>query len=176
MERWTDKVIKQHIEDLIEESYILSLSDHEMREYFRDFIDACDHILRTYISIHDDIKTVRIKMALLKAHLLVEQPSGLSGGFILQREGTEDCSVTGHDLFARQIITTKRVILRFFEILNQDIAQAVLTEAEKRKTLRRKETPKSFDTKKTIENSMITAGYYLLLAGVIILSLYVGFH
>lgn len=119
MEQWTDKAIKQYIEDLIEESYILSLSDHEMREYFRDFIDACDHILRTYISIHNDLKTIRIKMALLKARLLIDSPRsrsgaagqspGLTGGSVVQRVQTENIqslpAVTGHDLFARQIVT-----------------------------------------------------------------------
>jgi len=168
MEQWTDKAIKQHIEDLIEESYILSLSDIEMREYFRDFIDACDHVLRTNISINDDLKTIRIKMALLKARLLVDQNSVI----VVQREGKEGHVGTGHDLFARQIISTKRAILRFFELLDQDVAQAVLDENSKRKTLKGKESHR----KKTIENGMVTVGYYLLLAGVIALTLYVGYH
>ena len=168
MEQWTDKAIKQHIEDLIEESYLLSLSDIEMREYFRDFIDACDHVLRTTISINDDLKTVRIRMALLKARLLVDQNSVI----VVQREGKEGRAGTDHDLFARQIITTKRAILRFFELLDHTVAQAVLDETTRRKTLKEKESHR----KRTLENGLVTVGYYLLLAGVIVLTLYVGYH
>ena len=166
MEQWTDKAIKQHIEDLIEESYILSLSDHEMREYFRDFIGACEHILNAHLSIHDDLKTVRIKMALLKARLLVDQKS-----FMFLREGTEDPVGANHDRFASRIVTAKRSILQFFEILDQNV-QEVLDEVERRKILRMKEKRR----RKIMEKSLVSTGYYLLLAGVIALILYVGFH
>jgi len=59
-------VIKDQVEELIEESYLLSLSETEIRNYLRNFLNACETILKENISIHDDIKIIGVKIALLK--------------------------------------------------------------------------------------------------------------
>ena len=170
MEQWTDKAIKQHVEELIEESFILTLSDDEMKEYFRDFIDVCDYILRSNISLHNDLKILRIKTALLKARLFVDQnvlystKRGVSSA-------TDDCEHR-RKIFAQQIIKNKRAIMRFLELFDFQVAYDVIEESEKRQQSKRKE----FVRRTKLHKFVMTAGYYLLLTGAVTLTIYMWFH
>lgn len=168
MKRWTDKAIKQNVEDIIEESYILSLSDDEIREYFRDFIDACDHVLRTNISLNDDLKVIRVKMALLKARLLVEQNTVL----VTSKNSVEKNEASNHKILAGQILKTKKAIISFLGFLNPGAVIAVLEETGKRKKLRKRKK-----TRNTLLNKiLLTVCYYLLLTGAVALTLFAGFY
>jgi hypothetical protein len=168
MNRWSDKVIKQHVEELIEESYILSLTDDEMRRYFRNFIEACDHVLRSKVSIHDDLKIVRIKMALLKARLLIDN----NAVCVMKQNISEIEALSRHKLFAQQIISTKRAIIKFFENFDPHIAHTVLEEAMTRKNQKKKDMVR----RKSISSFIVAAGYYVLFVGTLTLILFVGFH
>ncbi|MFC1574073.1 hypothetical protein ACFL30_02715 [Candidatus Latescibacterota bacterium] len=170
MEQWTDKAIKQHVEELIEESFILTLSDDEMKEYFRDFIDVCDFILQSNISIHNDLKILRIKTALLKARLFVDQNVLYS-----TRRGVSNATDDGDSrrrLFAQQIIKNKRAIMRFLELFDSQVAFDVIEESLKRQQSKRKD----FVRRTKLHNIVLTTGYYLLLTGAVTLTLYMWFH
>ena len=170
MEQWTDKAIKQHVEELIEESFILTLSDDEMKEYFRDFIDVCDFILHSNISIHNDLKILRIKTALLKARLFVDQNVLYS-----TRRGVSnatDESDSRRRMFALQIIKNKRAIMRFLELFDSQVAFDVIEESLKRQQSKRRD----FVRRTKLHKIVLTTGYYLLLTGAVTLTLYMWFH
>ncbi|MFC1607888.1 hypothetical protein ACFL47_07945 [Candidatus Latescibacterota bacterium] len=168
MEQWSDRAIKKHIEVLIEESYILSLPETEMREYFRDFIEACDHVLNTNISLHDNLKIVKIKMALLKARLLIDQ-----GAVLVTKPGDSGEKSGAHlETVAHQIVNTKRALINFFELLDPRSGEIILHEAEEKKQVRMKARARRV----RYSRFAASTGYYLLLVGAIALSLYVVIH
>ena len=73
MEQWEDKAIKQNIEDLIEESYLFLLTEQEIRNYLRSFIKSCETVLHENISVNGDTRATRVKIALIRAYLLMNE-------------------------------------------------------------------------------------------------------
>lgn len=168
MEKWTDKAIREHIEELIEESYLLCLSNQEIREYFSEFLDVCDRALRTNLSIQGNTKIARIKIALLRARLYVtENPVR-----IMKRNNYREGEKSHHEILAKQIVVAKRAITRLLEGINPRIACEALNEIEKRNVQRKKISRR----RTKIISVLIKAGYFLLLFGALSLVWFVGFR
>jgi len=168
MKRWTNKAIKQHIEELIEESYFLALPDDEVRAYFKDFLDVCEQVLRTNISIHGDLRIFKIKIALLRAQLFVSENIMPGQRSVNGQERIK----TSHEFFVEQVLIARRSITKLFELLDPQAVQIIFDETEKIAVRRRKFAQR----KEILVSIVLKAGYYLLLAGAIALVLYVVFH
>ncbi|MCE5251532.1 hypothetical protein LLG96_15085 [bacterium] len=168
MKRWTDKAIKQQIDELIEESYFLSLSDDEIRAFFRDFLDACEFVLRTNVSIHGDLRITKIKIALLKAGLITSE----SLVPILKTGRANDNTRPYHDIFVEQVLIAKRAITGLFEMLNPQAAELVLADVKKRTSRRIKRN----NRKRTLVSVIVNVGFYVLLIGALFLVWFVGFR
>ena len=63
------------IEELIEESYLLSLSEPEIRHYLTRFIEACDIVVNERLNGSNDLRIIGIKVALLRARFYVHTQS-----------------------------------------------------------------------------------------------------
>ena len=120
MEKWTDNVIRQHIEELIEESYLRSLSEEELKRHLRGFIKACESVIRENITLRGDIRVTKIKVALLRAYLLLT-------GTRDHVPASPDSDVRGStDHLARQVLTIKRSVLSLLGMISPRLVSDVL--------------------------------------------------
>ena len=155
MERWTDKAIRQQIEELIEESYLQSLTEPEIRNYLRNFIVSCETVLRENIGLRGDISITRVKIALLRSRLLID-------GSVLSAEDKVSTGADNskhHGFLARRVVNIKRVIVTLLDGIEPTLSLAVVEEHRKRQ----EEFKRQFQRKAVIRGLLITAGYYLLL-------------
>ena len=127
MNKWTDKHIKKHIEEIIEESYILSLSPVDLGKYLHDFIQSCETVLRRGAFFLNDVKITRLKIALLRAHLL-EYDIGVvaeTAKKAVNAPGDADNSL--HE----KTIRLKRIIMVLLEDVDHNLAMQVIIELKK---------------------------------------------
>ncbi len=168
MGKWTDKAIRSNIEELIEESYLLCLSDKDIREYFNEFLDVCDRLLRSNLSIQENSRVARIKIALLRARLYVTENPVHIGTRYNYIEGEK----SRHEIFAKQIVSAKRTITKLLEGINPQIAREALNEVEKRNSQKKN----TIRRRTRLFSLLLSCGYYLLLFGALFLAWFVGFH
>lgn len=161
-------MIKEHVEELIEESYLLCLSDKEIRDYFREFLDVCDFTLRSNLSIHDSSRITNVKIALLKARLFISE----NPVHVTKHDHDEETERSCHEILAKQIVIAKRSIIRILAGINPSLVNETLDAFTLKTTQKNRNTVRHI----TFNDVIIASGYYLLLLGAIILILFVGFH
>ncbi len=153
-------MIKHQVEELIEESYLLSLSEAEIRNYLRNFLDACETILKENISIHGDIKIIGVKIALLKVRLLLREWAQHSVKVpTVKSEGEDKKAKSNVELLAQQVVDIKRLILNLLNSINPKLKDAVVEEEKNIKSL----SNKSLQRFSTLNKNVTSIGYYLLL-------------
>ena len=125
-------MIEQEIDEVIEESYLLSLPDTEVRQYLHHFLEACDNVLRRNISIWNDTRIIGVKITLLKIRLLLRDGSvpltNLS-------QNTDGADKTRHsvDSLVEQVITTKHLIVNLLNAISPKLAEDILDEEKRLK-------------------------------------------
>jgi len=123
MGKWTDKRIKQQVEEVIEESYLLSLGNSDIQQNLRTFIDICENVLRDSAQEGRDMKVTEIRIAILKAYLLLSLDT-----YPLKKHqnGAAASDKSSHNLLAEQVVATKNLILRLIDEYDSKLAEAVL--------------------------------------------------
>ena len=153
-------MIKHQVEELIEESYLLSLSETEIRNYLRNFLDACETILKENISIQGDIRIIGVKIALLKVRLLLREWAQHSVKVpTVKSEGEDKKAKSNVELLAQQVVDIKRLILNLLGSINPKLKDAVVEEEKNRNSL----SNKSLQRFSTLSKNVTSIGYYLLL-------------
>lgn|GEM_PF-6409356 len=127
-------MIKDQVEELIEESYLLSLSETEIRNYLRNFLESCEHVLSQMVGIHEDVKVVGVKIALLKVKLLLSEWSHYSVEARDVQTG-EDPEISENNIvqLVRQVMDIKILITNLLDRVNPKLKDAVSAEYENRK-------------------------------------------
>lgn len=140
-------MIKQEIDDIIEESYLLSLPEAEIRNYLRHFLEACDTVLHRNISAWDDTRLIGVKITLLKVRLLLRDGSVPATHSVMEGdcESGEQCSV---DSLAEQVFTIRHLILNLLASINSNLTKEVLEEEKRRKLDEKGNKNKHYFTKK----------------------------
>ena len=155
MEQWKDKAIKKNIEDLIEESYLFSLTEREIKDYLRNFVKSCETVLRENISVHGDTRATRIKIALIRAYLLMNESNfPRSVGDSFRNDSTKRI-----EFLAQQVIQIKRTIIILFDDISPKLSRTVIKETRKRN----EDSLRQLQRYTVFRNLMIEAGFYLLL-------------
>ncbi len=168
-------MIKDQVEELIEESYLLSLSEAEIRNYLRNFLESCEYVLSQMIAIHEDLKVVSIKVALLKVKLLLsEWPQyAVKSRNIDTGDDSEKKKQTAQ--LVRQVMDIKMLIFNLLDRVNPKLRKFVSAEMKNRK---RDEESKPYGAmRRSIRsrNTLIGAGYIiLLLTTIFILSVFLN--
>lgn len=155
MKNWTDKAIKQQVEELIEESYLLSIPEPEIRIYLKNFVRTCESILDERVDVHGEIKIIKVKITLLRVRLLLDENILPVFNF---NEPVEKKQISSHDNLLRQVMCAKNSILRLLESINPKLSQNVLEEFHRRNLgnrLQKKQLP-------FLKKNAITIGFYLL--------------
>ena len=164
-------MIQEQIEELIEESYLLSLTEPEIKNYLRNFLKACETVMSENLSIHGDYRIIGVKLVLLKVQLLWR-------GKVVQvsKSGSiENPGKSAVEFLAEQVIRNKGIILKLLKDINPQIAEAVIEENKKLNNPQGKckETVKLQKLLFKINKYAIYTGYYILLIITIyILSVY----
>ncbi len=166
MRNWTDNVIKQHIEDLIEESYLSALSEPEIKVHFSNFVKSCENVLRENVSVHGDIRIIRLKIALLGAHLFLL--NGKIHTLAPDRSGEIETAsnpellikaLRSTSYLAQHVIHTKKSILKLLDEINPKLTETVLEAHKTLNTITGQHGKKSISKK----DFLIESGYYVLL-------------
>ena len=155
------QTFQQHIDELIEESYLLTLTGQELRMYLRIFLDSCDLLLRERLSMHSDVRVIGLKITILRARLLLDEKVALAAR--LESRGVENKTTV--EFLAEQILSTKRIVFTILNEINPKLSGAVLDESRKRRnSLKQQSVMHS-----TVVNGIIGTGFYLLLVVTVVL-------
>ena len=101
--------VKDAVEEIIEESYLLGLSEAEIREDFRRFVDTCYSVIEANISNQEAISGLaedlaREKTCILIADRSIEEETAFIG------EGGD--AKDAQEVFAEKVARRKRMILK----------------------------------------------------------------
>ncbi|MFC1538287.1 hypothetical protein ACFL6H_02595 [Candidatus Latescibacterota bacterium] len=154
-------MIKDQIEELIEESYLLSLSETEIRNYLRNFLESCETVMSQHIAIHEDMKVIGVKVSLLKAKLLLREWS--HNGVKLPAANLDndiDSAKSNIKPLVKQVMDIKMLFFNLFDRVNPKLKEAVIEEARNRKHYN---TMPKKQLNIFVRKNLIFAGYIILL-------------
>lgn len=100
--------LKEAIEEMIEESYLLNLSEEEIRQDFTRFIDTCYAVIHDHVKDRAIISGITEDLAREKTCILIADR--LQGSEIALTDQGEGKSA--HELFAGKVARRKRMILK----------------------------------------------------------------
>jgi hypothetical protein len=163
MEKWNDKVVKQHIEELITESYLLCLNEKEIRKYLKCFLDSCETVLQDGAVEQRDLKLAGIRVAILKGYFLLSADSLSVPNPARNAHGKSSESKSNLELFAEQVVGVRSLILRLLTDYDQKVAQAVLADADRKNTAAVRCAP----GRRLLYTAFLHSGYFALLAATI---------
>jgi hypothetical protein len=162
MDKWNDHIIKQQIDEVITESYLLCLTEREVREYLKNFLDSCDSVLREKAGAAKDIRLTGIKVALLKGYFLLSGDSRPVPNPAHNLHNKAADTKSDRELFTEQVVSVRSSILRLLDDYNPKITTAVLHNSRKRDGLRRY-LPSGI----LFRSILMHAGYFALIAAVV---------
>lgn len=146
------------IDELIEESYLLSLPEQDIRTHLRMFLDACEIVLKQDMTTRRDLRIVGVKVALLRAKFLLNANKKSS-----QNDNPESPDNAGQQLI-QQVMQTKRLIRRLLGGVD-----AALVHALDREEKRLREEPSHGTIRVTLRSLVRAAGYYVMLISIFLM-------
>jgi len=126
MKKWTDTAIQRSIDDLIEESYLMTLSEDTIREYLSSFVKACESVIKESSDIHGDIRLTKVKITLLRSYLYLNRKISVADK---KSADSEDIS-RQTELFAHNVIKIKSTTLRLLDSIDRTYTISVLKEEQ----------------------------------------------
>jgi len=167
MEKWTDKSIKRYIDELIEESYLLTLTEPEIKDYLRNFVKSCEDVLDAYAGSRNDLRLTKVKIALLRSYLV------LHGRRARTRSRENDADNPSRiEFLAKHVVQIKNTIIKLMDIINPKLSEAVLAEFRRRNRPGARPGDEDVSRKRLLRE----IGYFVLLFLAVILLLTVVFY
>ena len=78
------------MDELIELSYLLTLRDCDIKNYLASYISTCESVISRNVSMHGDMRAIKIKVAVLRAKAMIEEDrSYYAAGYI--QDGKQRC-------------------------------------------------------------------------------------
>ncbi|MCD6307747.1 MAG: hypothetical protein J7M24_01985 [Candidatus Latescibacteria bacterium] len=140
---------------MIEESYLLTLSEPEIRNYLRTFVKSCEDILRDTLGVQSDVRLTKVKIALLKSYLIINRsPEPLKTG-----GSTGGDQKTQKELLVSHIVQIKRSIVRLFESIHPGLTDTILEEQQRRLDSHSRQSIKHAARR----TALVEIGYFALL-------------
>lgn len=100
--------VKEAINELIEESYLLGLSEHEIRQDFEHFVRTCFSVIHDNVKDRAAINSLTENLAREKTCILIaDHPQGAGSGV-----SEEEAEKLATEVFAEKAARRKRLILR----------------------------------------------------------------
>jgi len=104
--------VKEAIEEIIEESYLLGLSEEEIRRDFSRFIDTCYSVIHAHVKDRQIISGLMDDLAREKSCMLIASSASGSGSEADPEMQDEEPVRSAHELFAEKVARRKRMILK----------------------------------------------------------------
>lgn len=163
MEKWNDNIIRAHIEEIITESYLLCISEKEMRKYLKFFLDSCETVLSDRIDEQRNLKLTEIRAAILKAYLLLSTDSLSVANPAKNAHRNIPDSRSSREQYAKRVVGARSLIIRLLVEYDPEIAGAALKGAERRGRTDRGRTP----VRETIRTVLHHTVYVAMLAATV---------
>ena len=169
--------VKEAIEEIIEESYLMGLSEEQIRRDFSRFIDTCYDVIHAHVKDRAVISGLAEDLAREKTCILIaDRSQGVvaDSGPEVREDGT---SKEPGELFAEKVARRKRMILKTIGEYDPRLVR-LIDEQRFQGDFKETERPK-FEIKKRpnwerYHLLMLKAGYAATVV-VIILLIYLGF-
>jgi hypothetical protein len=104
--------VKEAIEAMIEESYLLGLSEDEIRQDFKRFIDTCYHVLQANVKDRGVISQLTESLAREQTCILIADREENATELVELETGSEPVPKDAREAFAEKAARRKRQILR----------------------------------------------------------------
>ena len=104
--------VKEAIEEMIEESYLLGLSDDDIRRDFSRFIDTCYEVIHANLKDREVISDLAENLAREKTCILIVDRSQEEEAGMVQEGQGEEGARSEQELFAEKVARRKRMILK----------------------------------------------------------------
>lgn len=101
--------IRESIDEMIEESYLLSLSESEIRADLERFVEICGRVIHENVHDRKQMQKLTEKLARARALSLIEEHREAGGE---ERFGEERAVKSSRERFAEKVARNKRLILR----------------------------------------------------------------
>lgn len=102
--------VKEAVDVLIEESYLLGLSEEEIRQDFKRFIESCYAVIETEVKDRSIITGLAENLAREKTCILIADRTEMGADVEIQEQEEDDKSEI--DSFAERVAHRKRMILK----------------------------------------------------------------
>lgn len=158
MEKWEEKHIKRQIEEVITESYLLCLGEREVRLYLKCFLDSCETMLDKSASEQRNLKLAGIRIAMLKAYLLLSASSRPVRHPAKDSLPQSSELASEHQRFVEQVISARSLIERLLDDYDTNLIRAVREDYERRSRYDRRGSVRSA----AIRTLLLCAGFGLL--------------
>ncbi|MGY8822421.1 MAG: hypothetical protein ACKVJG_00525 [Candidatus Latescibacterota bacterium] len=103
--------VKEAIEEIIEESYLLGLSEDEIRQDFKRFIDTCFNVIQSHVKNREAISGLTEDLTREKTCILIADHAG-EGDSEVNAAGEGDLADGMQEAFAEKVARRKRLILK----------------------------------------------------------------
>ena len=118
--------VQEAIEEIIEESYLLGLSEKEIREDFKQFIDTCYNVIHHHIKDRDVVPSLAESLAREKTVILIaDRNAGLPLAGLKENSGNEETKSQTADDFGEKVARRKRQILRTLAKYDPDLVRII---------------------------------------------------
>ena len=114
--------IRENIEEMIEESYLLSLSESEIRSDLDRFMETCGRVIREHIQDRKQMQMLAEKLARARALSLISEQHESEGGESLVEPEPDKSS---REVFAARVARNKRLILRTIEECDPKLVELI---------------------------------------------------
>lgn len=161
--------MRREIEELIEESYLLSLSEPEIRQYLSIFLDSCETVIQRQIGLYENTRMLKVKITMMRVRLqLRERKVPVSCAELPGR--SRQMSRPSIELLASQVVRTKRKILDLLNEVHPRLDEEVIRELER--------LPKPLHRRfhRMLDSAVMAVCYLLLLGVTLIVSIMFLLH
>ena len=118
--------VQEAIEEIIEESYLLGLSEKEIREDFKQFIDTCYNVIHHNIKDRGVVSNLAENLAREQTVILIaDRNAGLPQAGLKETSGNESTKSQTADDFCEKVARRKRQILRTLAKYDPDLVQII---------------------------------------------------
>jgi len=120
MEKWSEKNIKNQIDQLIEESFIISLNDIELKKHLENFISSCELV---FFEIKADIENEQM-FGKIKSSF--DQIRSIINNECIFYDSDDDISKRTRSLISEQIVQYKLSIYNFLNEINPELSEKII--------------------------------------------------
>ena len=114
--------VKEAINELIEESYLMGLSEREIRQDFEHFLETCFAVIHDNVKDREAITGLSENLAREKTVILIADHSEAGGESEI---GAGDAGKNSSEVFAEKVARRKRLILKIIAQYDPNLVRLI---------------------------------------------------